>query len=133
MLDSIDDFIGIESIYIDPQFRSKGIVGQALKSMASVTGFGAGSMMVLMANPWNHLDREPGNPEDPEYQNDMAKLMSCYLKMGFREVSWVDRTVFMALSADYKNKAWERLWTENTAKTVKLRAFKNVERVMLHE
>ena len=131
MLDSIRDFIGIESVYIDPQFRGKGLMGQALKSMASVIGFGPGSMLLLMANPWMHSNQKNNDVDNPEYQRDMSTLVSSYQKVGFRELCWDGQAVFMALSADYKNKAWERLWTKNTAKPVKLKAFNKVERLML--
>lgn len=122
----IHDYIGVEEIFIDPQFRGKGLMGQALKSVAAIIGFGIGSAMVLLAYPWGHLDRDVGNDDDPEYQRDLDKLVLAYWKIGFREMAPVKNVVPMALLADYKNKAWDRLWRRDTCKVIKLRTLKPI-------
>jgi len=109
VLEQLSDFIGIESVYIDEQFRSKGLLGLALRGIAAVAGFGMYSAMVLVAQPWAHLDRD-GDLDDPKYVADLKALTKCYERIGFNLLCKSGVSNVLTLVGMYKNKKWEKLW-----------------------
>jgi len=108
-LDGIFDFLGIESAYIDAQFRSKRLIGFALRDMAAITGFGPHSAMILLAQPWSHLSID-ADFDDPRYLGDLESLTASYERVGFKRLCASGMSNALTLSGDYKNKAWEKLW-----------------------
>jgi len=120
-LDGISDFLGIESAYIDAQFRSKRLIGFALRDIAAITGFGPHSAMMLLAQPWSHLSMS-ADLDDPRYLGDLESLTESYERVGFKRLCASGVSNAMALSGDYKNKAWEKLWRVHP-KTFRLKKF----------
>lgn len=110
-LEMIHDFVAIESAFIDPQFRSNGLFGHALVAICSVIGVSSDTAIMLLANPWAHLEEE-GSLKDPAYKNDMKKLVNAYKKIGFKTLCRYDEIVVMALLTCFRNKRWDALWEE---------------------
>ena len=109
VLEQISDFLGIESAFIDAQFRSKRLIGLALRGIAAITGFGGQSAMILLAQPWTHLAGD-GDLANASYLADLESLTASYERIGFKRLCGTGVTNALTLVGMYKNKKWERLW-----------------------
>lgn len=108
VLGKIEDFIGIDDVYIDAQFRSNGLFEHALRDIAGVIGYGESSCMMVVSCPWAHL----GGDKDfysEQYHNAMTSLGMFYERVGFTFLREWGVSLIMAMPAMFENNAWSRV------------------------
>lgn len=118
-VETIADFIGIESAFINPSFRGAGFFREAIKGLAVNLGFSHASAFVLIANPWLASDKTPDSKDD-EYCRDLTRLTTYYKKLGFRYLCETESCSMMGLIGGITNKSWESIWLSGQSKTITL-------------